>query len=277
MRQLAGVGAARTIIGTSYKTLVRTALPSVSFRDGNQGTARTKSRYEERTVETYIMNPRWGVDKAVADRSEDGWQALMADEAEAHTEAAWQTVGKQLFYGRGTGDSKGHPGLVDAYDSTNKVVDAGGTTADTGSSVWFVKWGPRAVQWVYGQNGKFEASDVDLRDLTDTDGNNYTGYHQELYAYPGVQVSSNRYLVRIRDITEDSGKGLTDALIASALSKFDSGVVPDVMFMSRRSLFQLQASRTATNATGTPAPIPQEAFGVPIAPTDSILDTEALS
>jgi len=46
--------------------------------------------------------------------------------------------------------------------------------------------------------------------------------------------------------------------------------------MNRRSLKQLQVSRTATNATGAPAPFPQESFGVPIIVTDAILSTEAL-
>jgi hypothetical protein len=47
--------------------------------------------------------------------------------------------------------------------------------------------------------------------------------------------------------------------------------------MSRRSLFQLQSSRTATNATGAPAPIPVESHNIPIAVTDSIVDTEKLT
>jgi hypothetical protein len=46
--------------------------------------------------------------------------------------------------------------------------------------------------------------------------------------------------------------------------------------MNRRSLRQLQQSRTATNSTGAPAPFPTEAFGVPIVVTDALLSTEAL-
>jgi len=40
---------------------------------------------------------------------------------------------------------------------------------------------------------------------------------------------------------------------------------------------ELQMCRTATTPTGAPAPYPQEAFGIPIEETDSILDTEALT
>jgi hypothetical protein len=47
--------------------------------------------------------------------------------------------------------------------------------------------------------------------------------------------------------------------------------------MTKRSQEQLRASRTATNATGAPAPIPTDAFGIPIGVTDGILNTEALT
>ena len=68
----------------------------------------------------------------------------------------------------------------------------------------------------------------------------------------------------------------TDEEIAAG-AKFPVGYKPDVLLMSRRSRMQLQMSRTATTPTGSPAPYPQEAFGVPIQETDSILDTEALT
>jgi hypothetical protein len=51
---------------------------------------------------------------------------------------------------------------------------------------------------------------------------------------------------------------------------------PNYVVMNRRSLGQLQRSRTATNPTGAPAPFPQEAFGVPIVVTDQINSTETL-
>lgn len=275
---LPNVGGGRTIKGTHYKTLVRTALPTVGFRNANQGVAETKASYENRLVETFIMNPRWGADKAVADRSEDGPEAMIADDADAHMRAAFATLGKQFYYGAAKGgDTKGHPGLIDAYDATNFVVDAGGTTDNTASSVWLVKFGPKFVQWVWGNDGNLMLSDVELRDKEDADGNKFTAYHQELFAYPGLQVGGLNAICRIKKLTADAGKGLTDALIADALAKFPAGIRPDVMFMTPRSLSQLQKSRTATNATGAPAPIPTEAFGVPIAPTDSILNTETLA
>lgn len=271
------VGAARTIKGLNYKTRVRTALPTVGFRNANEGNAAGKSTIENRLVEVFIMNPRWECDKAVADSAEDGPEVYIAEEGVATVEASMITLANQFYYGINADPNKGFPGLISAIDTANMVVDAGGTTASTGSSCWAVKFGPQDVQWVWGLNGSLAMSEVTTARLTDINGNPFTGYVQELLARPGLQVGQRWSVGRIKKLTEDVGKGLTDALIGSLLAKFPVGRGPDALFMSRRSLEQLRKSRTATNATGAPAPTPTEAFGVPIQVTDAIVDTEALT
>lgn len=299
---LPGVASARTINGLQYKTLVRTKLPRVPFADAGGASAQTKSTYENRLVETYTMNPNWGGAKTVLDKSEDGPEVHMALEAEAHVEAAMQTVGRCFYYGQDTtavtlpdgdagtlGDAKGFPGLLDVYDSTNMVVDAGGTTANTGSSVWLVRFGPRFVQWVFGADGQFELSDVTLRAAYGaTTASEYTKYHQELFCYPGLQVSSPQCVCRIKKLTADSGKTLTDDLIGAALAKFRLNMQPHVIFMSKRSREQLRASRVAmwtastgsrrqAGTSGINVPTPTEWEGIPIVATESLLDVEPLT
>lgn len=275
------IGFARPIRGQSYKTLVRTSLgnASGSFRNANEGVAAIKHTYENRLVQTYILEARWECDRAVADRHEDGPEAYIALEASGTLEGEMQGICKQFYYGpsSGLGNSKGFPGLVDMYDASNMVVDAGGTTANTGSSAWLVRFGPKDLAWVWGENGALELSDVRIESIADANGNRFDGYVQTLVAYPGLQVGSIWSVCRIKKLTEDSGKGLTDTLIAQAISKFPAGALPDAIFVSRRSLAQLRASRTATNPTGAPAPFPEESFGVPIYVTDAILNTEPLS
>lgn len=271
-------GAARTIRGINYKTLVRTALPTVGFRNANEGYDPGKSTFENRLIETYIFNPRWECDKAIADAHEDGAAAFIAIEAGGIMEASSIALCKQFYYGTGTnGDAKGFPGLLASYDSSGMVVDAGGTTDDVASSLWAVRFGAKDVQWVYGDGGALALAPVSESRVLDGSGKPYTAYVQELLARPGLQVANKYSIGRIKKLTTDSGKGLTDALIASLLTKFPVGRPPDLMLCSRRSLEQLRASRTATNATGAPAPTPTEAFGVPIVPTDSIVDTEKLA
>lgn len=270
------VGAARTIKGRTFKTCVRVALPDAPFRNENEGVDATKSRYERRTVETFTMNPRWECDIAIARSHEDGPEAFIASEAQAILTSAIMGLGRQFYYGRSaSADTKGHPGLVDVIQSAY-TVDATGTTDNTASSVWAVKWGPQAVQWMFGQNGDLQVEPARLESITDADGKRFTAYVQELLAFCGLQVARVDCLGRIKNLTAQNGKTLEDDMLSDLLSKFPVGMRPDCLFMSRRSLAQLQKSRTATNATGAPAPFPTEYEGVPIVPTDSLLDTEAI-
>lgn len=261
------LGAARTIKGQQYKTLIRTSLPTAGFRDVNEGVTPSKSTYENRLVETFVLNPRWECDKAAADQSEDGPEAYIAEEADAIMQAAMQALGSQFFYGRAS-DGKGHPGLVDAVQAAYTIDRTGNGNAC--GSVYAVKFGPKDVSWVYGQNGKMDVTDVRIETLLDSNSKKFTGYVQELLAYVGVQVASLFSVGRIKNIT--AAAPLRDSDIYSLLSKMK--VRPDVLFMNKTLLEQLRSSRTATNATGAPAPRPTEVDGVPIAPTESLTFTE---
>lgn len=274
-RTLPGVGAVRTIKGINYQTLVRTQNPTVSFRDANQGTTVSASSYENRLVETFIMNPRWEADKAVADRSEDGPDAYIADEAMAIMEAVMQALGSQFFYGRAV-DGKGHPGLIDSVIS--KYTKSAGGTAGQCGSVWFVKFGVTHVQWIYGENGALTIPDKRVETIYRADAGTtsplkpLTGYVQDLLAYPGVQVGSTRSIARLSNVSAESTHTLTDALLFQTLSLMD--VQPDCIFMNKILLEQLRESRTTFNPTGAPAPIPTDLQGIPIAPTQSLTMTE---
>lgn len=270
------IGFARTIKGLFYKTLVRRANPTVGFRSANNGTVVSKGVYENRRYECFIMNPRWECDKVVADSDEDGAPVYIANEASGMMEGAMQTLASQFYYGTGN-DVLGFAGLLAAYDSTNMVIDAAGTTDATASSVWAVKFGPKDVAWLYGNNGSLNMSEVTEQRILGVDGNPLTAYVQEMVARPGLQVANIRNLGRIKKLTNDSGKGLTDTLLSELLALFQVGAIPDCFLMTRRSLDQLRRSRTATNPTGSPAPIPTEAFGIPIWPTDAITNTETLA
>jgi len=287
---------ARTIMGINYKTLVCTALPTVAFRDANEGTAATLATYENRLVETFIMSPKWVCDKAVADRAEDGAEAYIALAARATLEAAAQHLCSCFYYGLTTlaasprhltaGDAKGFPGLHDALGlsvAANQLVDAGATTtASSATSVWMIKLGPTDVTWVWGNGGSLDVSDVRIESTLDSGGtNSFTAYVQELLAYPGLQIGNRFAVGRIGELTDDATDratcSLTDARLAMLYSKFPTGSKPDIILMNRTSQRQLRDSRTATNATGAPAPFPTEWEGIPIYITDQIVDTEEIA
>jgi hypothetical protein len=276
-----GLFPVKTISGLNYYTKVRTSLPVAAFRNANEGQAAVKSEFENRLVETFILNPRWEADRAVADRAEEGVGQYLADEALGITAAAMQRASESIYYGNAAGgfqvDEKGYPGFIDSYDSTNMVVDAGGTTDNEASSVWAVRVGRRDVSLAMGNGGMMEMEDPRIETLYDDSNNPFTGYVQELLTYIGLQVGSIDSVGRIKKLTTDTGKGLTDSLMADLMAKFPAGRPPTHIFMTKRSQAQLRKSRTATTATGAEAQLPQDFDGIPIIITEGIKNTETLA
>ena len=108
-----------------------------------------------------------------------------------------------------------------------------------------------------------------------------------LKTWVGLAIGNVHCVGRIFNLTAEAGKGLTDALIARAMSQFPTGYLPDAIFVSRRSDFQLAASRPRTNYSlpasarpGNTVPITDYTAGsyqgIPIIPTDSIPDNQAI-
>lgn len=283
---------ARTIMGINYKTLVLTTLPTVAFRDAAEGTASTRGVYVNRLVETHIISPNWVVDKAIADRHEDGASVLIAREAKVMMEAVMQHLASQFYYGRidtdvhaTKGDAKGFNGLHSQLGfkvDENILVDAGGAEAAKGSSVWMVRSGEGDVQWVWGNNGSLAVSPVREERITDSGGTNkYTAYFQEMLAYPGLQIGSTQSIGRIGEL-DTATEVLTDTLLATLFSKFPVAKKPNHIFMSRRSQLQLRNSRlyasggTVVGPKGQPVPFVFSWEGIPIHVTDAITDTEVV-
>jgi hypothetical protein len=277
--------AARTIRGTSYQTVDRTALPNTGFANANEGIVPSKSDFATKTVECFIFRGAVNVDKAVASAHEDGAAALTAIEADGVGRSAGIEIGKQVWYGTAE-DSKGFPGLRSLCPAGMKL-DATGTTAGTGSSVYGVKFGPQFVQMVYGGGSVLSLPPFREQSVTDAAGGQYDAYVSNLTAWIGMQCVHPYAIGRIYNLTAENGKGLTDSLLAGLLELYPVGFEPDAWFMTRRSRTQLQRSRTVVlqgngargsvgSAEGLVAPLPTEAFGIPIIVTDNLLNTEVL-
>lgn len=280
-----GIIPARTISGTSYKTAIRSKRPSVGFRKANEGTDPTKSEFTERLVECFILSSIVEVDKAIANAYEDGVQELQAIEAMGVMAEAMTTVGTQTIYGK-SADEDGFFGLqaLQAALENDIEVDAGGSTADTASSVYFINAGVQGVQYVYGNNSTFDLSPF-REQIINKNNKSLPAYVADLTSWVGLQCVNKNAVGRIYNITEDGGNGLTDALADELFAKFPIGMKPTHCLMSRRSQRQLQVSRQVTiNSTGNgsgstsgiTSPPPTELAGVPIIVTDSLVNTEAI-
>lgn len=279
---------ARTIRGTSYKLVTRSSYPGVGFRTANDGSTPGKSEFENQLIECFILSSAIQADVAVANAYEDGPEAWKDIESVGVMKQALIEIGSQVIYGTSV-DANGFPGLQALHAAFNAglVVDAGGTTAGTGSSVYALNTGSQGVSLVLGNNSSFSLTDWRIENVAGgTAGTVYPAHVANLTAWVGLQAGSKYSIGRLKDATEDSTKGVTDAKIAELLSKFPVGYAPNLLLMNRRSAYQLQASRSATtiysgskSSTGLEvfAPMPTESNGVRIVVTDSIGNTETLS
>lgn len=262
---------------TSHEWLKKTAAPGAGFRAINDGLENTKATYTKVTQALKLFDAGFDVDMGLL--KAEGGESIKRREAVDHLRAAFVGMESQIIYGTDS-DAVGFNGFADQTSvdavADDMVVDAGGTTASTASSVWAIRLGDSAVSAVYGLGGQIEVGQEYnvLRSGSVT--GNYDAVRTPILFYGGLQVATSLDLGRIANVTEDAGKGLTDDLLAELIGKFPAGRGPNVIAMSRRSLRQLQQSRTATNPTGAPAPFPESAFGVAIVPTDQISDVEAI-
>ncbi len=267
-----GLGAARTVKGIDYRVLVRTNVPKGGFRGANAGTMRVKSEYADKLFSLGIFTAQWGVDKMVAAMDEDGPAVAMAREAQGVVLGSMIHLASQFYYGTGN-DPQGFPGLIAQYDAENMTLSAGG---NGGRSVWAVKFGPQHIQWLWGNEGTGLAlSDVREQSINDANGNPYTALLQEISTRVGLQVASRHSAVRLANLDGTDGHTLNDGMLFKMLTKFPAGIRPDMFLMDKYSQEELRLSRTATNATGAPAPIPMEVGGIPIQVTDALKDDEA--
>ena len=272
----------RSSNGETHKYAKETGAPVVGFRAPNVGRDEDSSVDTVVTVTLKMLDWSFSVDKGVADIwRKGGGAALLAREGMRHLKAALVAFEKQVIYGATSlADTGGFTGMVQATSvdalADALTIDATGTTADTASSCWAVRVGPNDLTAVVNGEGEITVGEPTIQRLNSSGTLWYPAYYVPGCTWLGMQVGSIYSMGRIVNLTEDSGKGLTDALLGSLLAEFPVGRTPTHFVMNRRSLKQLRASRTATNPSGQPAPFPVEAFGIPIVVTDSIVSTEAL-
>jgi hypothetical protein len=266
--------------GTTHKWNVRTANAAVGFRTENAGAENTEGTDSVASSAMKIVEAGWVVDKAVADRwRRGGAQAYIAREGLFRMRTIMHTLEKCCFYGTASyGVSGGFAGLLQsAYLDAladDMTIDAGGTTADTASSVWAVRMGFDDLALI---TSPIEVGDTEVIRLKE-DGSDkyYSGYWTPAQFWATLQTGGKYSAGRICNLTADSGKGLTDSLMSDLYAAFPSSSKPTHAFMSHRSWTQLQKSRTATSPTGAEAPYPEFVHGMRLIVSDAIVNTEAL-
>jgi hypothetical protein len=265
--------------GVVHKQSVLSQLPVTGFRSENGGRDFDHSVDRIDTVDLKILDWSWAVDKAVADSSRlaGGREQYIAREGLRHVQSAMFNLENQWINGTGF-NAAGFNGLADSSNlgsiSDDMVVDAGGSAVGATSSVYMIRRNSAECGMVYKGDGAVELGETVVQNFIDGSGKNYPAYYTPACGWFAGFFGSLFSVVRIVNL--DASNGLTDDLIYQALERFPAGHSPDMCIMNRKSQFDLRASRTATNATGAPAPLVDNVAGVPVITTDAITHAEAV-
>lgn len=258
--------------GTVHKYNKLTTEPAVGFRDLNDGRDHDHTQRTTVSVDLKILDASFHVDAAGMTPEQ------RAAEARSHLRSAFAKLEKQLFYGAAApGDTSGCSGIGDNADydglSDDMVADAGGSTASVQTSVYFLRAtdDETGVATVFGNNGEIMIGE-EYKTLMAGATGSFPAWATDISAYAGFQLGSKYSVGRLANVEST----LTDALIYEAMASFKADMDPTHIVMNRKARRLLQASRTATNATGAPAPRPTEVEGIPILVTDQIVNTEAV-
>ena len=275
--------------GTSHKYNVETTAPVIGFRAINAGADYTASDSTQVSVDLKYIDATIREDIAACQAYRGGSEAWLDRRTARQLRQALFTLEKQVFNGTVGGDASGFLGLADDANyngaSDALVINAGGTTAGTGSSVWFIRSTPDDASMALvgaGDEGlsmdniNFVIGETFKSQIAGSNSKLMTALCRDIGGHLGIQVGSKYAVARIANLTADSGKGLTDSLLADALALFPSSDQPTHIVMNRRSRTQLRKSRTTYSPIGEPAPRPSEYEGIPIVTTDAITNTETL-
>lgn len=265
------------IQGATVELSVMTSSATVGFRNANEGTTPSIGTFESRIYQTQVLEHPVVVDiQGVLNSSKDPGR-LLESASRSVLEGVVKHLGVQTWYGGTTqgGDAKAAPGLLaQSNTASTHVVNANGNSAKT--SVYMVRLGDGFADHCWGNGTTLSFGEFLEETVESAAGKKLRALVAYISGRFAPRLANKNALVRIKNIEEDTNK-LTDALLYQAMELAQTnGVQPNAIFMNPRSLYQLRASRTATNPTGVPAPLPTDWNGVPIYVTNSISNAETV-
>ena len=318
----------RTSESTKFISLALIALPTAgAFVNYGEGFANSDAQLELREFDCSLVGGQVRAERITARKwdqthKETGytWFDL---QMETKMVAQGIELEKQMIKGTSY-DAKGFPGLKEMtpyiaanilattetsakYGFKRSVINAGGSTANTASSVYAIIEDPiNGVQGVIGSDGQAAAGELfaltemmasnEAPDATNAPTKKLIHDVQQFWGHIGLSLcgfnqSPNSVVPtqfgcrRIANLTGQVGYGLTDALMSMLNRSFGPTARPTKFIMGTRSGQQLAASRQATSVNvmlgagpaitqtfNTYPPPPDDWNGTPIIYADNAID-----
>lgn len=251
---------------TGHRTVIRTGLPTPTWRKLYGGVQPNKSQRAQVTDTCGMMEAYNEVDKALVDLASDG-QAFRLSEAAAEIEGMSQELATTLFYGDETSTPEKFTGFAPRFNSTaaanGENVIKGGSSDTDNASIWLVGWGPNTCHGIVpkGSQMGIQVNDKGQVTIENADGSNgrMEAYRMHFRLDCGLCVRDWRYVVRICNIersalTADASAGanLPD-LMFEAMERLPSlsGNIRPVFYMDRslRTKFRQQLAALTKQST----------------------------
>ena len=276
---------ARTISGTTFKGLKLTSDPATGFRAIGNGIDASDEGYSLATYELAYLAGLVKRDKAAFEADPTGRDAALARAATAVVRSGMKTLAAAIWYGDSTSKFSGVSALV----KPALVKDAGGTTASAQTSVYLV--GNNAQDTcglVFNQDSKLlTAAELEWKEMLSTGANSkdMPVLYTDLGCWCGFAVLNSNSVGRIANLSATDSKGLTDALLADAVTayqKANDGLSPAAIFAPFSQIRALRADRSTKVYNGPRdtkenlAANPTDFDGIPIIGTNAISETEAV-
>lgn len=284
---------------TGHKTVIRTGLPTPTWRLLNQGVAATKSSTSPIEFPCGMLEDRSEIDKDLAELGGDVNGARWS-EAQAHLQGMANEFTSTLWYGDPTAnpttDQPKFFGLSSYYkDNTtaqtkDNIIDAGGTNS-VNSSIWLVGWSEQSCTGIYpkGSQAGLRHEDLGLGDAFDASTYRFRAYMDRYEWKAGLALPDWRYVVRIANVdttvlssTAANQQALVPYMV-EALEKLPSrnnctpvfymnGHVRTALRLGQRLDVRSGGGLTFDNIAGK---MVMNLDGVPVKRSDSILNSEA--
>ena len=222
---------------TGERVVIRTGLPTVYWRALNQGIPNSKSTTAQVDEACGMLEARSEVDKDLAMLNGNTAQFRLSEDT-AFLEAMNQTQAQTLFYGNPTTEPKSFLGLAGRYSTLTgtigtNVLDEGGSTATSQSSIFLVCWGDNTVYCPFPKGSKAGLIHEDLGEQTVYDsGNRMQAYSTRYQWKNGLVVKDWRYVVRIANIE-------SSVLMAQTGDQATTAVDTNIVNLMARAIYKI--------------------------------------
>lgn len=260
----------KTIAGTVYKALKRTANPAGGWRTINSGVSADSSTYENVTVNLALFDQPLKIDAAFA-KAVNGTAAIediLVEESKAAAEALVDGIDYAAFNVVSNGCSGFDAIAGHTYNAYTGAYS--GISGEDTSRAYFVK--TPELEIVFGGNDVMTMGEWNQQLVSDGNGGEYKAYVNGLETWVAFNPKSSYTISRVVNISEDNP--FTDSIVSEVVAG-NKGKAYDVCFLSRASLKQLQDSR-ASALSGSAAAIQEsmaeKSYGIKLVVSDNIAD-----